>query len=252
VFAGIGALGAFSLATLLGYVAQSTFHYFNVFRRLSLNTENEGSENELGFKNYSDIGLKTIISNLYLSNQIIVTLIAGATAGGIFSVAYRLRNLIIVGFTSVSWSITNDLLINNTRESFKNALIKNRLTLTLNTFGILILMLFSREIITYVFGPEYEKSITVLRLLCVSQLLSVFQILITTFLMCGYHEKSLRKMVSVIVPVTLLFEGAGAVLDGARGAAIGTLLSSIVGAFIYTRQFWKLSSKTIIVKAVQP
>ena len=178
---------------------------------------------------------------MYLSNQIFVTVIAGTTAGGIFSVAYRLRNLLIVGYTSVSWSITNDLLVNNSRKGFKNSLLKNRQTIILNTLGILALFIFAEDLFTRVFGLQYEQSIVVFRLLCISQILSVFQILITTYLMCGYHEKSLRRMVSAIVPITLVFEGLGAMFDGARGAAIGTLLSSLTTSLIYVRQFWKLS-----------
>lgn len=242
IFIGIDSLIAFSLATSLGYFAQSSFLYFNIFRRISTDIEHwRVAENR--FKSYSDIGVKTFISNLYLSNQIFVTAIAGATAGGIFSVAYRLRNLLIVGYTSVSWSITNDLLLNNTREEFKRSLLKNRLTIVLNTLAILILFVFAEVFFTMVFGLQYEKSIIVFRILCISQILSISQILITTYLMCGYHEKILRRMVSAVVPMTLAFEGVGAIVDGARGAAIGTLVSSLVTSLVYIHKFGKLSNR---------
>lgn len=241
IFVGVDSLEAFSLATILGYFAQSAFHYFTIIRRIPKGAENQNAIAEIRLKSYSDIGLKTIISNMYLFNQIIVTVIAGTTAGGIFSAAYRLRNLLIVGYISASWSMTNDLLVNHSREEFKSSLLKNRQTIILNILGILALFIFAEDLFTKVFGIQYEQSIVVFRLLCVSQILSVFQILITTYLMCGYHEKSLRRMVSAIVPITLVFEVFGAMFDGARGAAIGTLLSSLATSFIYVRQFWKLS-----------
>ncbi len=243
IFVGVDSLSAFSIATSLGYFAQSCFLYFNIFRRISINSDYWGVAPEIRFKSYADIGVKTFISNLYLFNQIFVTAIAGATAGGIFSVAYRLRNLLIVGYTSVAWSITNDLLLNNSREEFKKSLLKNRLTIILNTLGIVLLFFFAEVFFKLIFGLQYEKSIIVFRILCISQVISIFQILITTYLMCGYHEKALRRMVSAVVPITLAFEGVGAIVDGARGAATGTLVSSLVTSLFYIRKFLKLSNR---------
>lgn len=248
IFIGLNSLAAFSSATILGYFAQSTYLYFSVLRRITNFTESQESSVEIRFKNYSNIGVKTLISNLYLYNQIIVTSIAGATEGGVFSVAYRLRNLLIVGYTSVSWSITNDLLLRNTPSEFKKTLLKNRLTLILNTLGILVLFVFAEQIFNLVFGLQYEKSVMVFRLLCVSQILSIFQILITTYLMCGYHEKTLRKMVSTVVPITLTFEGIGAFLDGATGAAVGTLISSFFTSIVYIYSFRKWSYRKVPLK----
>jgi len=248
IFIGLDSLIAFSVATLLGYFARSSFHFFNDLRRISSGNKRQALARETRFKSYSDIGLKTLISNLYLFNQIIVTTIAGSTAGGFFSVAYRLRNLLVVGYTSVSWSMTNDLLLRNNPSEFKKSLLKNRLTIILNTLGILILLVFAEVFFKMVFGPQYEKSIIVFQLLCISQILSIFQIFITTYLMCGYQERVLRKMVSTLVPMTLAFEGIGAILDGARGAATGTLISSLCTAFIYMYKFRKLSYRSVVLK----
>ena len=241
VFTGFKPLVAFSIATFIGYFLQAIFQCVFIYCRLSRSSVKPENLEEFRVKSYYDIGIKTIISNLYLSNQIIVTILAGPAAGGIFSVAYRLRNLLVVGYSSVSWSITQDLLRNNSRENFKQSLFKNRLTLSLNTVGLFSLFFFSEEIVLSIFGLRYEQSIIVLQLLCISQLLSVFQVFITTYLMCSYFERSLRKMVTLVVPFTLVCEGSGAMLDGARGAAFGTLFSTALTAIVYIQKYKSLS-----------
>jgi O-antigen/teichoic acid export membrane protein len=227
---------------MLGYLGQALYLYLNIFKVNFQEISDDIRVSEVKFSDYSEIGLKSLITNSYLLNQILVTTIAGSASGGIFNAAYRLRNLMVIGYSSVSWSITSYLLRDSSEKNFRKTLHVNRFTLIVNSLGLISLFIFAHTIFHIAFGNEYNQSIPVFRLLCVTQLLNMIPILITNFLMCNNKERALRRLMSKLVPLTLIAEATGAYIDGARGAAVGTLLATFVTAFLHI-QYFKLFAK---------
>jgi PST family polysaccharide transporter len=239
---GSNSIVIFFVSTMLGYLGQALYLYLNIFKVNFQEISDDIRVSEVKFSDYSEIGLKSLITNSYLLNQILVTTIAGSASGGIFNAAYRLRNLMVIGYSSVSWSITSYLLRDSSEKNFRKTLHVNRFTLIVNSLGLISLFIFAHTIFHIAFGNEYNQSIPVFRLLCVTQLLNMIPILITNFLMCNNKERALRRLMSKLVPLTLIAEATGAYIDGARGAAVGTLLATFVTAFLHI-QYFKLFAK---------
>lgn len=91
--------------------------------------------------------------------------------------------------------------------------------------GLVVLLLFSEEIISFVFGEEYRSASVALKILCVGQFFSVAAGSVGLVLnMSGYERESL-KAIAVSVPLGLLLTAVLVPFWGVVGASIATTVS---------------------------
>ncbi|RLA50526.1 MAG: flippase [Gammaproteobacteria bacterium] len=110
---------------------------------------------------------------------------------------------------------------------------------------VLIFLLFGEEIISYLFGPDYEGAYTPLLILAVGQLINTLFGHVGMLLNMTGHERDTAKgmAIAAILNVTLTFIFIP--LWGTSGAAIATALTLFLRNYV----LWKILDKRISIRS---
>ena len=90
------------------------------------------------------------------------------------------------------------------------------------------LIAFSRQVITVLFGPEYSTASTALTILAIARLLMVFQSIVLSMLPGIGKPMIVTKMIYLGAIINLIIDLVLIPLIGINGAAVGTLIATIV------------------------
>lgn len=179
-------------------------------------------------------------SGLYLINfgdTVVIKYFMTTADVGIYNVAYRLFDS-VAGFAFVissyyAGSITQHFAYNETKK-IKHFFYKERfLIFTLSTIAHIIVMTFSKSIITSLYGVRYSQSVVIFNVLMIG---SMFRYL-SVFYMLYYNTNNKHKIQQIVNLVRAILNfGLDIVfiqLFGLIGTAIATTIS-IVAAFIFS------------------
>lgn len=178
------------------------------------------------------LGVVFIANNLFFKlDTLMLYVIKGATAVGIYSVAYKVLEVtvFIAGYFSSSLKPTFSKEIHNDKVALAKVIEKSSLVMLLSAIPISVICItFSREIIIFLSNSDFVSGAPALILLALSLPLIYLVTLLSEILIANDSRKILLNIAIFILIFNFLVNLIAIPLYSFMGAAVTTLISEIV------------------------